>query len=41
MVLFTTPVLETYRSDRLEFPFTETLDGLQNLNGSPTTVVIK
>ena len=41
VVLFTTPIVETYRSDTLEFPFTETLDGLQNLNGSPTTVVIK
>jgi ABC-type transport system substrate-binding protein len=41
VVLFTTPVLETYRSDLLKFPYTQTLGGLQNLHGLTTTVVIK
>ena len=41
VVLFTTPLLETYRADRLEFPYTETLGGLQSTNGMTTTVVIK
>jgi ABC-type transport system substrate-binding protein len=41
VVLFTTPVLETYRSDRLKFPYTQTLNGLQSGNGLTTTVVIK
>ena len=41
VVLYTTPIVETYRSDRLEFPFTETLDGLQNLQGSPTIVLFE
>ena len=41
VVLYTTPIVETYRSDRLEFPYTETLDGLQNLQGSPTTVLFE
>ena len=41
VVLFTTPLLETYRNDRLKFPYTETLGGLQSTNGLTTTVVIK
>jgi ABC-type transport system substrate-binding protein len=41
VVLFTTPILETYRSDRLEFPYTQVLGGIQNANGMTTTVVIK
>ncbi len=41
VVLFTTPLLETYRNDRLAFPYTETLGGLQSTNGLTTTVVIK
>jgi ABC-type transport system substrate-binding protein len=41
VVLFTTPILETYRNDRLEFPYTETLGGLQSTNGMTTTVVMK
>lgn len=41
VVLFTTPILESYRSDRLEFPYTDTLGGLQNSSGAPTTVLIK
>jgi peptide/nickel transport system substrate-binding protein len=41
VVLFTTPILEAYRSDRLEFPYTETLGGLQNSAGLTTTVHMK
>ena len=41
VVLFTTPILESFRSDRLEFPYTEVLAGLQNLSGAPSTVLIK
>jgi ABC-type transport system substrate-binding protein len=40
VVLFTTPILEPYRSDRLEFPYTEVLDGIQGQNGLTTTVLI-
>ncbi len=41
VVLFTTPILETYREDRLVFPFTKNLGGLQGTSGSTSTVVIK
>lgn len=41
VVLFTTPVVETYRSDRIAFPYTQTLDGIQNVGGFPTIVVFK
>ena len=41
VVLFTTPILETYRDDRLEFPYTQVLGGIQNANGMTTTVLIK
>ncbi len=37
VVLFTTPVLETFR-ETLEFPSTTTLDGLQNFNALPGAV---
>ena len=37
IVLFTTPVLETFRNT-LEFPSTTTLDGLQNFLGLPGSV---
>ncbi len=37
IILFTTPVLETFR-ETLEFPSTTTLDGLQNFNGLPGSV---
>ncbi|HEY8486123.1 MAG TPA: ABC transporter substrate-binding protein [Limnochordales bacterium] len=33
VVLFTTPVLEGYRSDRVRYPFTAVLDGIQGLYG--------
>ena len=41
VVLFTTPILETYREDRLTFPFTDNLGGLQRTGGSTSTVAIK
>ena len=41
VVLFTTPIVETYRSDRIEFPYTETLGGLQEALGLPTIVNFK
>ena len=40
VVLFTTPLLESYRSDRLTFPYTNTLGGLQSTNGMTSAVVI-
>jgi len=39
LVLVTTPVLEVYRSN-VEFPFTDTLDGIQDLSGLPTSVKV-
>jgi len=39
LVLVTTPVLEVYRSN-VEFPYTDTLDGIQDLSGLPTTVKV-
>ena len=39
VVLYSNPIIEAYRSDRLKLPFTETLDGLQNLDGYPTGVL--
>lgn len=41
VVLFATPIVETYRSDRLEFPYTQVLDGIQDQNGLTTAVQIK
>ncbi len=41
VVLFTTPLVEAYRSDRIQYPYTETLGGLQNQGGLTTTVVFK
>jgi len=38
VVLFYSPVYEAYRSDRVMYPYTETLDGLQALNGMPSYV---
>ena len=31
--LFTTPILDTYRPDRVQFPYTSVLGGIQSLNG--------
>jgi len=41
VVLYTSPVLEAYRSDRLKFPYTDTLDGIQDLSGMTTAVVVE
>ncbi len=41
VVLFTTPIVETFRSDRIEFPFTDSLGGLQEAAGLPAIVHIK
>ena len=41
VTLFTTPIVETYRSDRIEFPYTDTLGGLQNASGLTTVVQFK
>ncbi len=38
VTLFTAPILEFYAKARISYPFTEALDGLQNLNGLPATV---
>ena len=36
--LFFAPILEFYASERMDYPFTSTLDGLQSLSGMPTLV---
>ena len=41
VTLFTTPIVETYRSDKIEFPYTENLGGLQNVAGMPSLVSFK
>ena len=41
VVLFTTPLVEAYRNDRLEYPYTQVLGGIQNQNGLTTSVVFK
>ena len=41
VVLFATPIAETYRSDRIEFPYIETLGGLQEASGLPGVVTFK
>ncbi len=41
VVLFDTPIVETYRSERVEFPYTETWGGLQNTGGMPSLVNFK
>jgi len=38
VTLFTAPVLEAYPTDKVQFPYTEVLDGLTNLNGMPSSV---
>ena len=40
LVLVTTPVLEVYR-DNVTFPYTDTLDGIQDLGGLPTDTQVK
>jgi peptide/nickel transport system substrate-binding protein len=39
VTLFTAPILEFYAKARIAFPFTQTLDGVQNLNGMPDVVL--
>lgn len=39
--LFDTPLVEAYRSDRITYPFTESLGGLQNGAGLPSLVQFK
>ena len=41
ITLFTTPIVETYRSEKLEYPYTDNLGGLQSANGLPGTVQFK
>ncbi|MFQ5793487.1 MAG: ABC transporter substrate-binding protein [Candidatus Bipolaricaulia bacterium] len=41
IVLFDLPFIEFYRDDRIEFPYTEVLNGIQRLNGAPTLVQVK
>ena len=41
VVLFTTPIVETFRSDRIEFPYTDSLGGIQEASGLPTIVLVK
>ncbi len=38
VTLFTAPVLEAYDPNVVQFPYTETLDGLQNVYGLPSSV---
>ena len=40
VVLFETGIIEAYRSDTLEYPYTDTLSGIQYLNGMPATVKV-
>jgi peptide/nickel transport system substrate-binding protein len=39
VTLFTAPILEFYAKARVGYPFVESLDGLQNLNGVPDQVM--
>ena len=41
VVLFDTPIVETYRSERIEFPYTESWGGIQSAAGMPTLVKFK
>ena len=41
VTLFTTPTVETYRSEKLVFPYTENLGGLQNAGALTGTVQFK
>ncbi|NPA92039.1 MAG: ABC transporter substrate-binding protein [Chloroflexi bacterium] len=38
VTLFTAPILEAYNPEVVQFPYTETLDGIQNWNGMPSAV---
>ena len=39
--LFDTPLVEAYRSDRIEYPYTQALGGLQDASGLTTLVLFK
>ncbi len=41
VALFDTPIVETYRSERIEFPYTETWGGIQSASGMPSLVTFK
>ena len=41
VALFDTPIVETYRSERVEFPYTETWGGIQSASGMPSLVRFK
>ncbi|HJW83135.1 MAG TPA: ABC transporter substrate-binding protein, partial [Anaerolineae bacterium] len=41
IVLFDTGIVETFRSDAVEYPYTETLSGLQFVRGLPSAALIK
>ncbi len=41
VVLFDTPIVETFRSERVEFPYTDTWGGLQSVSGMPALVDFK
>ena len=41
VVLFDTPIVETYRSERIEFPYTDSWGGIQSAAGMPTLVQFK
>ncbi|MFQ5793486.1 MAG: ABC transporter substrate-binding protein [Candidatus Bipolaricaulia bacterium] len=41
IVLFTSPLPEAFRADRVTFPYTDVLDGIQGLYGMTTVVRIK
>ena len=41
ITLFDTPLVEAYRSDRIEYPYTHSLGGLQNAAGMTTLVQFK
>jgi ABC-type transport system substrate-binding protein len=41
VTLFTTPILDTYRPSRVQFPYTDSLDGIQGQNGLQQVSLIK
>lgn len=40
VILFETGIIEAYRTDSLAYPYTDTLSGLQYINGLPTIVSV-
>ncbi len=41
IVLFDTPLIEAYRSDRVEYPYTKVLSGIQYFGGMTSTAKLK